>query len=1210
PAVRGIDRLNNVEQVTLDDPTAGNYTLSIKGTSVPVGPQKYYLVYDFIYDEITVTYPLGGEGVVPNTTERIHWDAFGTQGNFLLEYTTDDGANWTTIATVNGIERLYLWTIPSTITGAAKVRVSRGTNSDESDQTFSIIGRPTGIEVAEVCADRIRIIWNNVAGATGYDVFMLGQKTMEVVGSSTQSSYEFTNIDPFEQYWVAVRATGSNGLTGRRSNAISINEQTFSCALPNDLLLSSIITPGSSVNTCFSSAPNVSIKIRNQGQNDVPQFTASYQLNGGNIVTETISTPLASSGETTYTFSAALANYTANTTNNLRTWVTLVDDDFRGNDTLSTAFYVSSGTSTLPSVTNFNDQNNCATSTDCEGTSCSLSLTTNWQNATNGSQDDVDWRVNSGITFSQNTGPTNDFDLGTSNGKYLYLETSGNCNQKVAQLISSCIDLGGTNSPQFYFYYHMYGSAMGELHVDLFDGTTWIDDINVPVVGNQGDDWYPYTVDLSNYKSVPILLRIRGITGNDFTSDIAIDYIGLREQGRPDCARIDFPVDGSEGVDIGFQTVAWRPAFDATGYRLKIGTTSGGDDVLATTDVGNVLAYDLATILSENTTYYISVTPYNSMGDALNCVPSTFKTGTAPTAPYCEDVEEHTVNFSRVNQKGWQSFTQNTYRWLPDSGGTPSSGTGPTSASSGTNYFYTEASGASTGDTILLYAPTIDISQLSSPILTFDYHMYGGAMGTLRVDAFDGSQWQNNIWSISGQQQSSGNEAWRTASITLPTFSNKNTIRLRFFARRGNSYTSDIAIDDICVVESPPPPCVALQTPSSGENLVSTTVTLSWAGQASADGYFLKIGTMPDGDDFLSMTDIGATTSYQPATPFDYLTTYYVTLLGYNGQGIASNCAASYFKTIYDSGIRECGTVKAENYCYGNSSEAQFPYTSGDPTLPLKIDFLAGKLEVPFDSIKVYDGVNTAANLLYGGNNNGDLTGLTLTTTGSDLLVVVKADESVSCASQSTCCNVPLQWEVGRIEAGGAGLSSDCECDPSNPNHQHLVLDGSREGNPQIVSRVYHANVTIESKGHVLSADTVHFKAGSVIDLNPGFDAQMGSIFEAEMAACDNSNSFRVDVLPVAVSLEKPASTSPIIKVYPNPFQATLNIALHLNLPTKVNLNVYDQLGKQVAVITPSTNLDSGVHTFLFSGDDLLGGIYFLTLDAPSGRIVKKIIKM
>ncbi len=64
PAVQGIDSLNNVEQVTIPTPVAGAYNLSVAAPAVPMGPQTYYVVYEMVSDGVTLTYPLGGEGIV------------------------------------------------------------------------------------------------------------------------------------------------------------------------------------------------------------------------------------------------------------------------------------------------------------------------------------------------------------------------------------------------------------------------------------------------------------------------------------------------------------------------------------------------------------------------------------------------------------------------------------------------------------------------------------------------------------------------------------------------------------------------------------------------------------------------------------------------------------------------------------------------------------------------------------------------------------------------------------------------------------------------------------------------------------------------------------------------------------------------------------------------------------------------------------------
>jgi hypothetical protein len=97
PAVKGIDTLNNMEQVSVPAGFQGTWTIHVDGTSVPMGPQTYYIVYEFRTQAITVTYPQGGEGFAPGETQVIRWDAVKGLGTYTLEYSTDNGANWNLI---------------------------------------------------------------------------------------------------------------------------------------------------------------------------------------------------------------------------------------------------------------------------------------------------------------------------------------------------------------------------------------------------------------------------------------------------------------------------------------------------------------------------------------------------------------------------------------------------------------------------------------------------------------------------------------------------------------------------------------------------------------------------------------------------------------------------------------------------------------------------------------------------------------------------------------------------------------------------------------------------------------------------------------------------------------------------------------------------------------------------------------------------------
>ncbi|MEM9919216.1 MAG: S8 family serine peptidase, partial [Bacteroidota bacterium] len=97
PAQPGVDALNNVEQVRYTDPQAGTYSVNIAGTSIPEGPQEYFVVYYFLMDEMAITYPLDGDPLVPSRLELVHWEALGNNEPFELSYSLDDGNNWTVL---------------------------------------------------------------------------------------------------------------------------------------------------------------------------------------------------------------------------------------------------------------------------------------------------------------------------------------------------------------------------------------------------------------------------------------------------------------------------------------------------------------------------------------------------------------------------------------------------------------------------------------------------------------------------------------------------------------------------------------------------------------------------------------------------------------------------------------------------------------------------------------------------------------------------------------------------------------------------------------------------------------------------------------------------------------------------------------------------------------------------------------------------------
>lgn len=291
PAVRGTDNLNNHEQVTIDNPAAGTYTLTVTGTTVPQGPQDYVVTYEFVMDEITVTHPIGGESFMAGVREIIRWDAYGTTGTFTVEYSLDNGSTYTTLSsTVNGALRYYVWnTPPSTArSGQCLIRVSRNSVSDVSDGPFNIMSMPTALKVDWACPDSMQVSWASANGATSYDVFVVGQKYMDSVGTTAWNNFVIKNVKPgTDTIYFSVRARGANNAVGRRAYAYRKLPGTFGCTVgtqeytPVETVLSLYPNPAAgevNINANFMTSEDVTIKINDIVGREV--FNNTYENNG------------------------------------------------------------------------------------------------------------------------------------------------------------------------------------------------------------------------------------------------------------------------------------------------------------------------------------------------------------------------------------------------------------------------------------------------------------------------------------------------------------------------------------------------------------------------------------------------------------------------------------------------------------------------------------------------------------------------------------------------------------------------------------------------------------------------------------------------------------------------------------------------------------------------------------------------------------------
>ncbi len=432
------------------------------------------------------------------------------------------------------------------------------------------------------------------------------------------------------------------------------------------------------------------------------------------------------------------------------------------------------------------DLSDCTTDTcvdnvcynDCPGSVSAYPYTegfeSGWGDWVNLAGDGMDWTRNSGTTGSSGTGPS-----GAHGGTYyVYTEASSpNYPNVTAILEGPCFDFSNTSDADLTFWYHMYGAAMGTLDVQVSeDCVTWT---NVwSLSGDQGNTWYEANVDLSAYIGKTVVIRFFGTTGSSYTSDICVDDITVDVTPAQPCNNDPECDDGvfCNGAETCVGNLCQPGTYPCPGQACDEGT----DTCFAAECTVDGDCDDLDDCTVDTCVDYVC---YNDCPISVS------------TFPYSEGFESGWGDWVNASGDGMD--------WSRNSGSTPSSSTGPSGAHGGTYYIYTEASSPNYPNvTAILDGPCFDLTSASNTEMTFWYHMYGSAMGTLYLEASEDCISWATVWSLTGNQ---GN-AWYEATVDLSAYDG-TTLSLRFRGVTGSSYTSDMSVDDITITATVGPTC-------------------------------------------------------------------------------------------------------------------------------------------------------------------------------------------------------------------------------------------------------------------------------------------------------------------------------------------------------------------------------------------------------------------
>lgn len=398
----------------------------------------------------------------------------------------------------------------------------------------------------------------------------------------------------------------------------------------------------------------------------------------------------------------------------------------------------------------------------------------------------------------------------------------------------------------------------------------------------------------------------RSIWESDMQPDLSI----------PLCTTLNAPAAGATNVLV-TTALSWDASANAVGYRLTVGTTSGGAQILANVDVGNVLTFNPAGNFPFGTTIYVRVVPYGISGSATGCTQQSFTTQfPIPACTSISSPASNAVNVAVTSNISWNSVVYATGYYL-------SVGTSP----GGTQIMNNVDVG-----NVLIYDPLGDFPYNSDIyVRVTPYNLTGLASGCSE-HKFSTQDGPPTCTVLSVPAANSVGISVSSAITWLPVSTATGYLLSVGTSPGGNQIVNNLDVGNLLTYDPPgdfpyntiiyvklvpynlngnavacqeqsfttqvaPPSCTSMSNPAVNATNVAVTTALTWTAAAGASGYYLTVGTSLGAGQIMNNVDVGNVTTYNPAGDFPYLSLIYVKVVPYNATGSAVSCAEQSFTT-------------------------------------------------------------------------------------------------------------------------------------------------------------------------------------------------------------------------------------------------------------------------------------------------------------------------
>ena len=385
----------------------------------------------------------------------------------------------------------------------------------------------------------------------------------------------------------------------------------------------------------------------------------------------------------------------------------------------------------------------------------------------------------------------------------------------------------------------------------------------------------------------------------------------------PECTALITPMNGAMDVKVGTD-ISWSSISNADGYKLNVGTTAGGTDILNAEDVGNVITYEFTTDLPEDKDIFVTIIPYNDEGEPTTCIEEKFTTELIPVPPICTALTTPLNNATDIaidTQLSWNSIP-NAIGYLVTVG-TTSGGievannidvvgvtmyTFPVELEEDRLYYVKITPYNNEGDAMNCSEETFRTGNSNSPPsctnLTIPMANAIAVAPNTNItwaEVTSATGYNLSIGTTSGGSEIFSGDVGNVLTYDpINNLAESTTVYVKITPYNDNGPAIDCTEESF--ITDGPPSCTTLMSPANEAiNIANNLGQIVWNESSNAEGYKLTVMASNSTANNITNFEITTGTSYDFSNLFQAGETVTVSIIPYNNTGDASNCISESF---------------------------------------------------------------------------------------------------------------------------------------------------------------------------------------------------------------------------------------------------------------------------------------------------------------------------